>query len=187
MEALVGFEGSILLFIQNNLRNPVLTPVLQAITSLGDHGIFWIVLTVLLLCFKKTRHIGFCSAIALILSVLINNVALKNLVARTRPYELIDGLKLITTKPDDFSFPSGHSGASFASAVAIYRVWKKRWTIWLIVLAALIALSRLYVGVHFPTDVLCGTIIGIACGFAGAYLGMRLWERIKAKWKGLTA
>ena len=181
MGGLVALEGSILLFIQNNLRNPVLTPVFQVITALGDKGIFWILLTLLLLCFKKTRYIGLCSVAAMVLSVVINNLALKNLVARTRPYELIEGLQLITTKPDDFSFPSGHSSLAFASAVAICRTWKKRWTVWLLVLAALIAISRLYVGVHFPTDVLFGVASGIACGFAGAYLGTRLWNRFRQK------
>ena len=86
MEALAQFEGNILLFIQENLRVGFLTPVMQAITTLGDHGAFWIVLTVLLLCFKKTRKFGVCSFAALVLSYLVNNLAIKNLVGRTRPY-----------------------------------------------------------------------------------------------------
>ena len=89
METFFQIDGNILLWIQENIRNPVLTPVMKAITHLGDAGIFWILLTVILLCFKKTRRAGIVSAIALILSLLVNNLCLKNLVNRTRPYELV--------------------------------------------------------------------------------------------------
>ena len=170
MTSLPALDGNTLLFIQDHIRNPVLTPVMQAITSLGDHGIFWIILTLPLLIPKRTRLAGICSALALIGSLVCNNMIIKNLVARTRPYDLIEGLRILTVKPDDFSFPSGHSGASFASAAALYRTLPRRWGVCLIVLAALIALSRLYVGVHFPTDVICGTIIGIILGLLAVWL-----------------
>lgn len=182
METFFQIDGNILLWIQENIRNPVLTPVMKAVTHLGDAGIFWILLTVALLCFKKTRRAGLVSAAALVLSLVVNNLCLKNLVDRTRPYELIEGLKILVSKPGDASFPSGHSGASFAAATAIFQCVPRKYGIPLLVLAALIALSRLYVGVHFPTDVLAGTVIGILLGLAAKRL-CEYWEKKRAKEK----
>ncbi|MCD8395774.1 MAG: phosphatase PAP2 family protein [Lachnospiraceae bacterium] len=167
-------EESILLFIQNNIRNPVLDPVFTAITHLGDGGIFWIILTVFLLCFPKTRRAGAYSACALLGSLLVNNLILKNLVNRTRPYEVIEGLVCLVSPAKDASFPSGHTGASFASAVAIYRQLPKRYGVLLLILAALIAFSRLYVGIHYPTDVLGGLVTGVALGLLTNLVGERI-------------
>lgn len=182
METFFQIDGNILLWIQENIRNPLLNPVMKAITHLGDAGIFWILLTVILLCFKKTRRAGIVSALALILSLVVNNLCLKNLVDRTRPYELIEGLKILVAKPADASFPSGHSGASFAAATAIFPWVSRRYGVPLLILAALIALSRLYVGVHFPTDVLAGTVIGILLGLAANGI-FRCWENKRVREK----
>ncbi|MCD7812872.1 MAG: phosphatase PAP2 family protein [Lachnospiraceae bacterium] len=167
-------EGNILLFIQNNIRNPILDPVFKTITHLGDGGIFWIILTVFLLCFRKTRRAGVYSACALLGSLLVNNLILKNLVNRTRPYEMIDGLVCLVSPAKDASFPSGHTGASFASAVAIYRQVPKRYGVLLLILAALIAFSRLYVGIHYPTDVLGGLVTGVALGMLTNFVGGKI-------------
>lgn len=156
-------EETILLWIQEHLRNPYLDPVVIFITHLGDSGWFWVVLTGVFLIFKKTRKTGLSSGLALLFSLLINNVCLKNLVARIRPYDQIEGLTRLVGEQVDFSFPSGHSAASFAAAFAIYLNLPKQYGIPALVLAGLIALSRLYVGVHYPTDVLFGTISGILC------------------------
>ena len=164
METFFQIDGNILLWIQDYIRNPILNPVFEGITHLGDAGIFWIILTAVLLCFRKTRKAGVVSAAALIGSLLVNNVCLKNWVGRVRPYEVVDGLKILIAAPADPSFPSGHSGASFASAVAIFQCVPRKWGVPLLILAVLIALSRLYVGVHYPTDVLAGTVIGILLG-----------------------
>ena len=168
---LLNLDGDILIFIQEHIRNGVLDHFFPYITRLGDAGIFWIILTFVLLCFKKTRKAGIYSALGLIGSLLVNNMILKPLVARTRPYdcqELIDrGLILIGKAEHDYSFPSGHTAASFASAVSMYRYLPKKWmSISAIVLATLIALSRLYIGVHYPTDVLGGFISGLVIGIA---------------------
>ena len=95
-------------------------------------------------------------------SLLLNNLLLKNLVARIRPYETVEGLSRIIEAQVDLSFPSGHAGSSFAAAAAIYLSCPRRIGIPALVLAALISLSRLYVGVHYPTDVICGALIGTA-------------------------
>ncbi|MCD8337033.1 MAG: phosphatase PAP2 family protein [Lachnospiraceae bacterium] len=167
-------EADILLFIQENIRNPFLNPVFKAITHLGDGGFFWIALTVFLLCFPKTRRAGIYSVCALLGSLLVNNLILKNLVNRTRPYEVIEGLVCLVAPAKDASFPSGHTGASFASAVAVYRQLPKRYGVLLLILAALIAFSRLYVGIHYPTDVLGGLVTGIALGMLTNLVGERI-------------
>ena len=134
-------EADILLWIQNNIRNDVLTPIFRFITTLGNAGVIWIVLSVGLLIPKKTRRVGALALVSLVFSALIDNVILKNVVARTRPYEVIEGLTSLVGVQKDYSFPSGHTGSAFAAAVVM-------------------GLSRLYVGVHYPSDVLGGALIG---------------------------
>ena len=153
-------EPNILLWIQDNLRNDVLTPFFVVITSLGNAGILWILITAGLLIPKKTRKVGILCVAALLFSFLIDNVLLKNLVARTRPYEVIEGLTYLVKKPVDYSFPSGHTGTSLDTAVVLFLSFPKKYSFWFLVLAVLIGFSRLYVGVHYPTDVLAGAIIG---------------------------
>lgn len=159
-------EAGMVLWIQENLRADVLTPIVRFITSLGDEGIFWIALTVLLLIFRKTRRAGMCCALALILDLLVVNICLKPLVARTRPYDVLQLIQPLIENPHDFSFPSGHSAVSFAGAWAFFRSTGRKWGVPALVLAALIALSRLYVGVHYPTDVLFGALTGALLGEA---------------------
>lgn len=167
-------EGNILLFLQENVRNDFLTPIMKVITSLGTGGIFWIILTLLLLCFSKTRKAGICAVLALLLSVILNNLILKNLIARIRPYEVIESLERIVSKESEYSFPSGHAATAFAAVTAIAFYMPKKVWIPLLVLAVMIGFSRLYVGVHYPTDVLAGMVSGAVCGFAGVYLEKKL-------------
>ena len=178
MNALNLFEANIVLWIQENLRVGFLNPVMQGITHLGDGGIFWIILSVLLLLFKKTRKVGLCCALGLIFDLLVVNMAIKPLVARIRPYEIIKEISILTHQPGDHSFPSGHSAGSFACAWAFFRAYKKKWGVPALVLASLVSLSRLYVGVHYPTDVLGGIVIGIILGELGYRLGKNIWRAI---------
>ena len=179
MEQLAALDANILLFIQDNIRNPVLTAIMRPITHLGDKGIFWIILTLILLAFRKTRKAGICSMFALLFMVVLNNGIIKHLVDRIRPYEVIESLKILVAKPDDASFPSGHTASSFASCTALLlslpmvtdRRRARICTVAAYILAVLIAFSRLYVGVHYPTDVLGGIVIGILCGAAGYFVG----------------
>ena len=171
MALLTQAEGAVLLWIQAHLRHDLLTPLVRAVTFLGNGGWFWIVLAVLLCAFRRTRRAGLAAGTALLLSLLVNNLLLKNMVARIRPYEVIQGLRILIPPPGDLSFPSGHAGASFAAAAAMYPYLKKPWGRWLLVLAGLIALSRLYLGVHYPTDVLAGGLVGAFC----AWLAWRLY------------
>ena len=158
---LMEIESAILLWIQNNLRCDFLTPVMRVITTLGNGGAFWIVLTLLLLIFKRTRRMGVYCAASMLLTLLVVNLCIKPLAARTRPYELIQGLEILVSRPRDYSFPSGHSANSLSCAWTLFRLAPKKYGVPALVLAVLIALSRLYVGVHFPTDVLAGAAIGV--------------------------
>lgn len=154
-------EVQALLWIQEHLRNDLLTPFFRFITRFGDGGIFWIAVCVcLLLAVKTRREIGLPAAMSLALNALATNVFLKRMIARIRPYDWVTDLQILTRQPHDFSFPSGHSAASFSVAMAIYLSGHKRAGTVALIFAALIAVSRLYLGVHYPTDVLAGAAIG---------------------------
>lgn len=177
------FEAGILVWIQENLRLPVLNEIMIGITTLGNGGVFWIAAAIALLLVKKTRKCGVQCAIAMLLTLLVVNVALKPLVARTRPYELIEGLNILISRPHDFSFPSGHAANSFSCAWVMFRKLPKRLGVPALILAVLIALSRLYVGVHFPTDVLGGAAIAILL----AEVGMLLFRKAERAYLGKRA
>lgn len=170
-------DGQILLFIQDSIRNPVLTPITVFITRLGDAGIVWIIITLFLLFRRSTRKIGWMSAAALVIDLVICNLILKNQIARIRPYDVIDTLTPLVPKLSDYSFPSGHSAASFACAVVCFRNLPKKAGVPILILAVLISVSRLYVGVHYPTDVLGGIVIGIISAFLGEWVIRRIDRR----------
>lgn len=176
-DLLSSLDDAILLFFQEAVRNPVLTPVFQVITTLGNGGAVWIALTVLLLLIPRTRNVGFMTTLSLLGTLLVNNLLLKNLVNRTRPYEVIEGLTYLVKTPVDSSFPSGHSACSFAVACIMFRRLPPKYGIPALILAALIALSRLYVGVHYPSDVLFGVISGIVISYAAEALAE--WIRVR--------
>ncbi|MBO4375178.1 MAG: phosphatase PAP2 family protein [Lachnospiraceae bacterium] len=177
-------EEQILLFIQNNIRNPLLDPVMLFITGLCNGGMIWIALIVALLIFKKTRKIGLCCLAALLINAIIVNVIVKPLVGRIRPYEVIEGLICLIGPQKDASFPSGHTAASFSVAVAFFMKAPKKFGIPVVILAVLIAYSRLHVGVHYPTDVLFGAVFGIVAAFFGVFIVDRVFEAIKKKKAG---
>lgn len=174
MNALLQLDGQILLWIQEHVRGAALTPVMRLITSLGDVGAVWIALTLALLAIRRTRKVGVCCALGLILSLLMTNLALKNWIQRARPFEHLDTLRLLIRRPSDFSFPSGHTSASFAVGWTMFRRLPRRFGVLALVLAALIALSRLYVGAHYPTDVLGGAAVGLL----SSHLARRLTDRL---------
>lgn len=167
------FEASIILWIQENLRG-ALDGLWLFITHLGDDGILWIILGIVLLFWKKTRPIGFTVLISLLFDYLIINVTLKDLIARPRPFVVNEAITPLITNVSPYrSFPSGHSGGSFAAMFALYKWVPKKIGVPALVLAALVALSRLYVGVHYPTDIIAGCIIGFMCS-VWAYSLVRL-------------
>ena len=158
---LLSLDGNILLWIQENLRTDVLNSVFKFITSLGDGGVIWIALTAILLFYPKTRKVGLMCAFALIFSHIANNTILKNLICRPRPFDSLANLTVLIEKPTSFSFPSGHTASSFACAWVMFRKLPGKFGVPAIILAALIGFSRLYIGVHYPSDVLAGMLGGI--------------------------
>ena len=161
--ALLELEFSILYFFQE-LHTPFLDRFMTAVTSLGDKGWFFIVLGVVLFCFKKTRKMGAAVLLSLAAGGLIGNVFIKNIVMRDRPCWIDGSVLLLIHSPEDYSFPSGHTLASFETAVSVF-LYNRKWGVPALILAALIALSRLYLFVHFPTDVLSGMALGIFIGW----------------------
>lgn len=166
IQTLLQIDGNLLLWIQEAVRNDLLTPFLIFLTKLGDAGFIWIVISLALLCNKKTRSTGIMSFAALAGSLLLNNMILKNLIARTRPYDMISGLQLLIERQVDYSFPSGHTAAAFASAVILFLSMPGRYGAAALTGAVLIAFSRLYVGVHYPSDVLAGALSGTMIALA---------------------
>ncbi len=161
MEFIQQLDLSILLFIQEHLRFAWMNDFWEFITHFGDGGIFWIVLTLALMIPKRTRKAGIVAACSLLLGFLITNVTLKPLVDRVRPYNYSDVIIPLGRIPVESSFPSGHTCASFACALIYVRMLPKKCGISLLVLAVLISLSRLYLCVHFPTDVLGGFLVAL--------------------------
>lgn len=130
--ALLELEFSILYFIQG-LHTPFLDRFMTAVTSLGDKGWFFIVLGIILFCFKRTRKMGAAVLLSLAAGGLIGNVVLKNLVMRDRPCWIDESVRLLIQNPKDFSFPSGHTLASFETAVSIF-LYNRKWGVPVIVL-----------------------------------------------------
>ena len=171
------------------LHNPITNPIFYVITTLGNAGWFWIVLAVLMLTVlpKKYKTAGLTMAIALILSLIFCNGIMKHLWARPRAFWVVgqnfvvgnefENLYGIFNSIHDYSFPSGHSSASFAAAVSIF-MWRKKEGSAALVLAALIAFSRLYFTVHYPTDVLVGTITGALYGVAAYFIVKALMNKV---------
>ena len=160
-------EMQILYGIQE-LRTSFLDSFFVFITSLGNSGFIWIVLGILLVIFKKTRKTGLVILFAMSLGFLLGNMALKNLIQRSRPCWEDPSISLLISNPHDFSFPSGHTLHSFAAAFSIFLSHKKAGIISLL-LASLIAFSRLYLFVHYPTDILGGLVLGLLLALISNY------------------
>ena len=172
LQSVQNLDGEILLQIQQHLRTDMLTPFMKIVTFLGNGGWFWILCAVVLLAIPKTRKTGYAAVLSLIFGVMVTNLLLKNIVARPRPFAEIEALIPLIAKPTDFSFPSGHTTASFAVALVMLRMLPKKIGIPAVVLAALVAFSRLYLGVHYPTDVLAGFVVTLV-GSSLAVWGVR--------------
>ena len=161
-----------------SFHSPALDTVMLFFTHLGDSGFIWAALTAVLLVFRRTRQAGCVLAAALLIDVVLCNLLLKPLVARVRPCDILADVQLLIPRPDDFSFPSGHTAASFASVTALWMAGKKQWAMAALPVGVLIAFSRMYLCVHYPTDILGGAILGAACGWAGAWLVKKAERRM---------
>ena len=148
------------MFFQNN-RSAFLDWIMPKVTFLGNGGWFWIVLAICILIFtKKDKRIGWNSVLSILFAFIVCNLILKPLVNRARPCDIWPEIETIVNRPHDASFPSGHTNISFAVAVSVL-LNNKKWGIPAVILALLIGISRLYLFMHFPTDVLVGMLNGI--------------------------
>lgn len=172
----MSWEFHLLDRIQSVAQSPFLDRVMPAISALADKGFIWILLTLILLCIPKYRRTGQACAIALLFMLFAGNIVLKPLVGRIRPYDVNTLIELLIEAPTDYSFPSGHTFASFACACTLFSE-DKRLGLPALILAVLIAFSRMYLYVHYPTDVLAGILLGIVAAVVGHKLAPKLFTR----------
>lgn len=172
LEFIQNVDWSILHWIRENLRCGALDAILPKLTLLGEAGAIWIAAAIALLFTKKYRKYGVCLSLALVAGLLICNVGLKNIVARPRPCWL-EGIDLLVKNPKDYSFPSGHTWSAVAGAW-VAAAANRRFGYVAIPLAIALAFSRLYLFVHFPSDVLAGALLGALLGVLAAALQKRL-------------
>ena len=160
MERIAALDFQILDWIQAHLTTPAMDVLMKLMTGLGEGGAIWLAAAAVLLCCPKTRRHGMVMVTSLALCLLVGNLTLKPLVARPRPFHIRPDFPLLIAPPGEFSFPSGHTMSSFAGAGSLF-LFDKRWGIPALVLAAAIGFSRMYLYVHFPTDVLAGGFLGL--------------------------
>lgn len=173
LESIQAADSAVLLFIQHNLRFGFFNFFFKAMSFLGDGGAIWIAAAVVLLIFNKTRRGGLDLALSLLIAAVVCNLVIKDIAARPRPYFTIEGLEILVKPLKSYSFPSGHACSSFASATALCLAFRKQGGAWAFLPAALISLSRIYVGVHYPTDVLAGAVLGALVALAVYKLSRR--------------
>lgn len=169
-------DFTILNFIQEHCKNPIIDFIMVFISTLGNYGFLFIVLTIVFLCIKKLRKVGIALLIALLIGFVVVNLILKPGIARIRPYEINQSIELIISKLSDYSFPSGHTLIAFEFATVIF-LYNKKIGIISFVFAILMGFSRLYLYVHYPTDVLTGAILGIIFGIIGYKLQKIIYNK----------
>lgn len=164
MSVIQNFDNVLLQQIQMNMRMPIIDQIMIFITILGDKGTIWILIGAIFAISKKYRRYGVMIIFSLILCLIIGNLSLKPLIARARPFDVVPMLDALLIKPPtDFSFPSGHTMSSFATSTVLFYM-NKRIGIFALILSSLIGFSRLYLYVHYPSDVFCGMIFGLLLG-----------------------
>lgn len=184
-EVIQRFDEQALVWIAEHVRCAPLDLLMKPYTLMGNVGMLFIVLGVLMLCFKQTRKAGFSALCAMLIGLVVVNFTIKPLVSRPRPWLTIESFINLVPEHDPNSFPSGHTNAAFAFALAVCISAPKKWMkVSAVCAAVLMGLSRLYVGVHFPSDVIVGAAIGSLCGLAGAWVVKRVWGRLPARLQG---
>ncbi|MCX7923466.1 MAG: phosphatase PAP2 family protein [Clostridia bacterium] len=175
IESLTNLDIAILKFINLHLSNVVFDRLMSALSFIGNGGMVWIILSLAMLIDRRYRKAGILTLCALVLTYTFGDIILKHLIQRDRPFVGLPDIKLLVPKPTTFSFPSGHTASSFAAAFVLAHMFG-RYRIPIFLLAGLIAFSRLYLYVHYPSDVLAGAILGFGCARITLHsLNNRLW------------
>ncbi len=159
-----NIEFEILESIHRFTRSDLLDFLVPKVSWFGNSGFIWIILAIVLLATKKYRRTGIALSAGLILCLILGNMFLKPIVARPRPCWIFDVQDMLIPIPEDFSFPSGHTYSSFLSAFVIF-LQNKKWGIVTLLVAIIMAFTRLYLFVHFPTDILGGVVLGAVIFF----------------------
>lgn len=165
MELIEKIDFLIIDFIRENLSCGLLDLLMEITAKLGDKGIIWIISVALMMMWKKYNRCGVTTLASLAAGAIVGNLVLKNIFQRERPCWINDGIEMLIDIPSDYSFPSGHTLSAVAAAVTVYH-FDKKLSVPFWIFAVMTAFSRLYLYVHFPTDVLVGAIIGAAAAFA---------------------
>lgn len=170
-----NLDINIISYIQKYVHNSFMDKTMPFISFMGNGGFIWILISVILVFQKKYRKVGIMLAITLIVVALLGECIIKNIVQRNRPFLEVNSLKLIIKAPNSYSFPSGHTASSFAAALILTLSFKK-YGIPFFLLAVLIAFSRVYLFVHYPSDVIGGIILGIFSACIIYKLFSRAWK-----------
>lgn len=172
-----NLDNSILFFIRNNMHDKILDRIMIISTYLGDNGLIWIIVACLLMISKRYRTLGLMVLGALLLGTILGEGMLKHIFHRIRPSADIPPMQLLIRKPMTYSFPSGHTTSSFAAAGVLSK-YLRNYAVGIFILACLIAFSRIYLYVHYPTDVLAGIVLGLICSRIIIYI----FNKIKGRY-----
>ena len=180
-QGLMELDGNILLYVQDNLRTDILDSIAVPFTSLGNAGLVWILIVAMLVMYRNTRKDGLYCVVSLIMCFIVVNLFLKNVIARIRPYDAMEQIRCLVEPQMDYSFPSGHTAIAFAASVPVFILSSKRLGVVMLIFSVLMGLSRIYVCVHYPTDVIGGAVIGILCGLVTGLVIYPRFERHNKK------
>lgn len=173
IQGIQNFDVTVLDFILKYGHNAWLDRIMPAITWLGNMGLIWIAVAVLLFINKRHRKTGIMVLVSLIIAAIVGEGIIKHLVQRPRPFVDIPAYKLLISKPLTYSFPSGHTASSFAAAGILWRELRK-YRAYILAGASLIAFSRLYLFVHYPSDIIGGIALGLFCSWLVWTLGKKI-------------
>lgn len=166
-------DNTILKFVENNMHTSILDKLMVFITTLGNGGLVWIVTCAFLILNKKYRKIGIIALASLVVSAFLGEGIIKNIVQRVRPTADVMVVASLIVKPLSYSFPSGHSASAFAVA-GVLSYYFKKYAVCFYTMAVLIAFSRIYLYVHYPSDVAGGIILGLLCSRLAIFVANKI-------------